>query len=320
MLSQAVLASYMKPEEDGIHRGQLTVTGISPCPRATYIKYKHLNDDVRTPSDYLRMKNGKWQELECVEDLRHAGFPLRFTGNSQITVHVGRARISGRPDGLIEVNGKEHVLSIKARSLNVFSKFVRKGIDAEPRTMCQEQMYLASPRLQDYDGTWLYVKHKDSCNPHDIFIERNDAYAKPIVEATDEIVLGDWEPSRPSEPIPLCSECRNKLFCWKDDFLDTSGIQTITLPEAIAIWTEGRFHLEVGKQMDEEARNVFREHLKDNDVLYVNDQTTLLEVKRIVQHRVGISEERFVEKYGAAALADVMVETLVEQMRVRRKD
>jgi len=266
------------------------------------------------------MKNGKWQELEVLEDLRKAGFRLRFVGANQLTVHVGRARITGRPDGLITVNEREDVLSIKARSLSSFSNFKRKGVDAEPRTVCQEQMYLASPELKDHVGTWVYVKHKDSCEPYDAFVERDNSYAKPIVEATDEIVLSGYEPKRPDVPIPLCSSCRHKIYCWKLDFLDTSGIKTITLPEAVSMWVEGKFHRERAKQLDEESREVFRKHLGENDVLFVDDQTTLLEVKKIVQHRIGISEEKFVAKYGPAALVDVMTETIVEQMRVRIKE
>ena len=62
MLSEAVLASYEKPESDGIHLGQLTVTGISPCPYGTYINYKKLDSSPPDSLGTLRMKNGHYQE------------------------------------------------------------------------------------------------------------------------------------------------------------------------------------------------------------------------------------------------------------------
>ena len=285
MLSQAVLASFTKPTSDGIHKGQLTVTGISPCPYATYINYHKLDVEERDPIARLRMKNGKWQELECLEDLRRAGFQLRYTGDNQMTVHVGGARTGGRPDGLITVDNREDVLSIKARSLASFTEIRQKGIAAEPMTECQEQMYLASDELRDRAGCWLYVKHKDSCRPYDLFIRRNDSYSKPIIEAVDEIVLGQAVVKRPNEPIPLCSNCRHRIFCWKTELINTSGIATMTKPEVIDLWLQGQFHLEMGKQYNEEARVLLKQYLGDNDVLYVESNIILLEVKRILQHR-----------------------------------
>jgi len=321
MLAQAVIAAYEKPESDGIHRGQLTVTGVSPCPYATYLNYYHLDDQEFDAASRLRMKNGYWQEMEVLEDLRKAGFTLRYTGNSQITVHVGKASITGRPDGLVVVDNREDMLEIKAMSLNVYTDLKQKGIDAFPSYKCQAQLYLASEELKDrVGGCWFYVKHKDSCRPYDIFLERDEAYARPIVEAVDEIVLGKVEVSRPTEAIPLCSNCRHRLFCWKTELLDTSGIKTTSLPEAVGKWIEGRIYLDWGKTLDEEARVVLKEYLGSDDVLYAEGENSLLQVKRIIQRRSGISEAKFVERYGAAALADVMEEKVFEQVRVTQKE
>lgn len=319
MLSQAVLAAYTRPQENGIHKGQLTVTGISPCPYATYINYHKLDVAENDSVAILRMKNGKWQELEVLEDLRKAGFKMRYTGHNQLTVHVGKARIGGRPDGLITVDNREDVLSIKARSLDVFTVLRQKGIEAEPMTECQEQMYLASEELRGRAGAWLYVKHKDSCRPYDFFIESDASYSTPIIEAVDEIVLGGAEPKRPEEPIPLCTRCRHRIFCWKSEILDTSGISTLSKPEVIHLWMQGQYHLELGKQFNEESRVLIGELLEGNDVLYLEDQLVLLEAKRIVQHRTKISEKKFVEKFGAESLIDVIEESDVVQMRVTQR-
>ena len=321
MLSQAVLASYTKKESDGIHLGQLTVTSISSCAYATYINYHHLDSKEFTAEDKLRMKNGKWQEMECVGDLRRAGFQMRYTGDNQMTVHVGGARIGGRPDGLITVDNREDVLSIKARSLASYTEIRQKGIgEAEPATMCQEQMYLASDELGNREGCWVYVKHKDSCRPYDIFVPKNEAYSKPIVEAVDEIVLGQAEVKRPTEPIELCSKCRHRVFCWKEEIYDTSGLATKSMPEIVDLWMQGQFHLEMGKKLNEESRVLIKHHLGEDDILYIESGTILLEARKIIQHRSKMSEDKFVEKYGAAALVDIIEETPVPQMRVSRRD
>jgi CRISPR/Cas system-associated exonuclease Cas4 (RecB family) len=316
MLSQAVLAAYTKPESDNIHVGQLTVTGISPCPYATYLNYHKLDVEVRDAASILRMKNGKWQELECLEDLRKAGFKMRYTGDNQVTVHVGKSRIAGRPDGLIWVDNREDVLSIKARSLDSFTGVRQKGISAEPLTECQEQMYLASEELQGRAGCWVYYKHKDSCRPYDLFLEKNPNYSKPILEAVDEIVLGQVEVRRPDSPIPLCAKCRHRQFCWKSEILNTGGIRALSEPDLVDLWLQASFHLDLGKQYNEEARIKIKELLGSDDVLLLEGSQASLEARRIIQHRSKISENKFVEKFGAAALLGVIEETEVEQMRI----
>ena len=225
MLSQVVLASYEKPESDGIHKGRLTVTGISPCPYGTYINFHHLDSEVPSPVESLRMKNGHWQEMEVLEDLRHAGFNLRYTGTNQLTVHVGKVPVTGRPDGLIMVDNREDILSIKAMSLERYTTFKQRGLDAEPLMRCQEQLYLASREFRDIIvGTWIYVKHKDTCRPYDVFVEKDLGYSGPIIEATEEIILGNMEVKRP-ESCPIPGGCRHRVFCRKEDLLDTSGIR-----------------------------------------------------------------------------------------------
>lgn len=315
MLAQAVVAAYYKKESDGIHTGQLTVTGVSPCPYATYINYHHLDDEDFAPETRMLMKNGKWQELEVLEDLRRAGFKLRFVGDNQQTVHVGKIPIRGRPDGRIIVDEREDLLEIKAMSLNKYTDLKQKGIDVFPSYKCQVQLYLASEELKNAAGCWFYVKHKDSCRPYDIFVERDEAYSKPIIEAADEIVLGKAEVSRPKD-CPLPAMCRHSLFCREAEVLDMSGIKTLTDPEIVKKWLEGQFHLETGEELNEEVRALLIQRLGDNDVLFVEDPTVLLQVKRITQHRTEISEAKFVEKYGAAALLGVTVENIVKQVRV----
>lgn len=316
MLSQVVLASYGEIEDDGIHHGQLTVTGISPCPYGTYINYHKLDkDDPPTGSDILRMSNGHWQEDECVENLRHAGYKIRFTGKEQMTLHIGKTSVTGRPDGLITVNGHEDVLSIKAMNGMRYNKFKSKGLEAEPFIKSQEQLYLASEELKNtMAGTWIYAKHKDSCAPFDLYEPKDLAWSKPLIEALEAITLGNEVVKRPQSIIPLCSHCRHSTFCWKEEAftVDMSGTKVLSLPEATAKWHEAKFHQDYGDELMKDVRVVFQEALGDKDLLLADD----LRIKKIVSTRSGISEKKFIKKYGVAALAEVMESKEISFMRI----
>ena len=314
MLAEAVEAAYEKEQSDGYHRGQLTGTGISPCAYATFLHYKRLDTQKFSASDRLRMKNGHWQELEVLEDLRYAGFKVRNTGSNQLTIHIGKSRVPGRPDGLITVDSREDLLEIKAMSLDTYTKVKQKGIDAVPNYKCQIQVYMASEELKSIgEGCWFYTKHKDSCRPNDIFVQRDLAYSTPIIEAVDSIVYDGWEPSKPPQPTDLCVSCRHKMFCWgTDSILDMSGTKVLSLPEVVQKWKEGKAHKEYGEILIDEARVILKEKLGDNNLLLVDD----LRVQTIRSTRTSIDIGKFTELFGANRLPDVMVETPVVSMRV----
>jgi len=318
MLAQAVVAAYERPERDGYHRGQLTVTGVSPCPYATYLNFKHLDDEPFDAESRLRMKNGKWQEMEVLEDLRRAGFQLKFTGSNQLTVVVGPVR--GRPDGLITVDSREDLLEVKAMSIGPYTSLKQKGLqEAHPGYFCQVQLYMASDELRDrVSGCWFYVKHKDSCRPYDVFIEKDLVYSKPIIEFVTEIVNGA-EISKPAE-CPLPAQCRHTIFCQGVEIFDTSGIKIADIPAIVEKWLEGQFHLAMGKELNEEARTLLKQVLGDNETTLCQGEDALLQVKRIIQHRSEIDMGRFVEAFGASRLPEVMVDKIVEQIRVTRRD
>lgn len=312
MIAQAVIASYNKTEPDGFHFGQLTVTGVSPCPYGTYINYHKLDPQVVTPLDRLRMKNGHYQEAEVLDDIRHAGFITKYTGANQRIVHIGRSAVSGKPDGAIEVDGREDMLEIKAKSLNLYTKVKQKGIDAVPFEKCQVQLYMSSKDL-DHDRCWYYFKHKDSCRPEDLEVSKDLVYSRPILEALDSIILDKWEVPHPEQPLSLCVGCRHTKFCWKDSVIvDTTGIKVVSLPEAVSIWKEGRFHKKYGETLIEEAREVLVRELGDEERLLADD----LRVLRINQKRVEIDVDKFVNKYGAKALAEIQTTKIVKQVRI----
>ncbi len=306
MLSEVVLAYYAGIIDRPHAGGALTVTGISPCPYATYINYHSLDRQDFSSLDRLRMKNGHWQEREVLEDLRRAGFKMRYTGSDQLVLNVGRVPITGRPDGLITVSNREDVLSIKAMNSSRFIRLRKEGLASEPSIECQEQLYLASEEFRNsMAGTWIYAKHKDSCKPYDFFLEKDLGYSKPIVEATEEIILSGTEVKRPKDPLPLCSSCRHKSYCWVDPVLDMSKVKVVDLPEAVAKWKEGKSHQTYGEILEEEARETFELALAEDRLMLAED----LRIQKVSPaSKLSFSERKFAGLFGSSRLPEVMVE------------
>lgn len=314
MISQAVLAAYAKPRPDGIHFGQLTVTGISSCAYATYINYHKLDQQKFEGVDTLRMKNGRYQEAEIVDDLKLAGFNLSNTGKDQLTIHVGKSQVTGRPDGLIMVNKKWDLLEIKAMSLGVWTSVKQLGMKAVPYYLTQVQLYMASDELKDRTSRcWFYTKHKDSCRPNDLEVPQDLNYSKPIIEALDEIILGKAVISRPEEPIALCTKCRHNSFCWKEQLVvDMTGLTRKSLREITEQWKQGKHYKDLGETLIEEARAQIIQELGEESKILIDD----LKVTKIVQKRTEFDVQKFIDLYGAENLPKVQTVKPVPQVRI----
>lgn len=320
MLSQVVKAAYGVPKSDGYHIGQLTVTGLYPCPYSTYLTYYHLDDKVFDSSSVLRMKNGKWQEAEMLEDLHTAGFSTTFTGKEQMEVNVGRVPVKGKPDGIIKVDGEEYLLELKAMSLKQFTNFKTSGLEYFPGYMTQVQCYMASEELSSrVKGAWVYAKHKDSCLPFDIYVERDTSFSKPIIEAVEDIVLGKVEVKKPSYPSKLCQYCHHHQYCWGKDYVTGSNVKVLSSSEAVDKWKEGKFLKDYGESLIEEAREGeggLISLLGNESQIMVGD----LKVKRINSKRTNISEDKFISVFGVDRLPEVLEEKVVSQVRVTQLD
>lgn len=310
MLSEAVMAGAEKLRW-GRSSGKISPSMVSPCPMRTYKNWKR----VREPAEgveLLRMNDGHYQEQEMVDDLRRAGFEVnqrKGPDGRQLPIHIGP--MIGHIDGLILVDNRWHLLECKAMSLHRHTAFRQKGFEAEPSIKVQDQLYLASDELQKegIDSGFIYAKHKDTCRPFDLFFEWDPKFTDVIVGQVEGL-LADWIPK--PERTSLCPTCPYRLDCWGAEIVDFTGVHTASLPEMVAQWKTGTAHRQMGKELVDEARAAFKTELGDNDVVFIDD----LKVLKIFPVRGGISESKFVEKYGAAALVGVWEEKRIEQMRV----
>jgi len=302
MLSEAVLASYTP--ERGTKPGvpSITVTGVSPCAYATYLNYFKLDLEERSPVEFMRMEDGHYQEMKSLNQLRRAGFQISFTGANQMVVHVGEAGVTGRPDGIITVGGVNYLLEIKSMSLDRFTLFKRRGLDAFPNFRCQAQLYMSSRELKSkISGCYFYVVHKDSGRVYDLFEPARPNYIEPIVTVTDRIILEGLVPEKVWNDI-LCPSCRHKIYCWGEGVTDLSGVKVAELPEVVEMWKEGKLLRDSGEEMMENAKAVLVGHLGDGDVLYL-EGLKLLRTKRETSK---IPLEKFVRVFGTDRLPEVL--------------
>jgi len=72
ILSEAVIATPALSD----HAPGFSVTGISPCPRATYINYHNLNPRDDSEGGNLLMEDGRYQEMQVLDQLKRTGFSL----------------------------------------------------------------------------------------------------------------------------------------------------------------------------------------------------------------------------------------------------
>lgn len=311
MLAEAVVAGADKLK--GFQSGKISPSIVSPCATRTYKNWKKEREPA-TGVELLRMNDGHYQEQEMVDDLVRAGFKInrwRDREGKSISLHIAGIMVC-HIDGTIYVENKWHLLECKAMSLDRYTKFKQRGFDAEPGIRSQVQPYLISDELQSegVDSGFIYSKHKDTCRPFDLYFELDKSYANSLVEQVRKLLEG-WTPK--PERCSLCPACRFKLECWGAEVIDFTGVHTASLPEMVAQWKTGTAHRQFGKELVEEARAAFEIELGDKPVVFIDD----LKCLRVTPTRGGISEAKFVEKYGAAALAGVWEERKIPQMRVQ---
>jgi len=314
ILSEAVIATPALSD----HAPGFSVTGISPCPRATYINYHNLNPRDDSEGGNLLMEDGRYQEMQVLDQLKRTGFQLSYIGDEQLEVHVGEAKVPGHPDGFITVPSyKLGMLEIKAMNLTRFNRFRYKGL--EPRIKCQVQLYMSC--LDFVDFTWVYAKSRETCRPHDRIEEKDIAYTKPIVQATDEIILGGWIPD--PELTDYCTTCRHAEYCWKAPVLDnTDTPDIIDAPALVEKWLHGKMQRDLGKEEYEDARALLLHYLpegQDSAIIeaVIEDLPVALELKRITSERFTFSKHRFIDQYGAQNLHKVMDFEEVTSIRTR---
>ena len=325
MLHEVVMETYRQIEEEKTRKSGkrengkgFSVTSVSVCPYETYLHYHNLDPhrDKLDPLQILNMKNGWYQEQEMLDDLRTAGYKLRYAGRyNQMRVTVGKAGIPGHPDGLISTNSNDEcMLECKALDNRRFQNFRLNKIEAESSVKLQVNLYMSSPEIKALGITscWLYMKWKEKNKPYSFLTAFDPGFVEPVIDEMDKVALReDYVPRK--EEIPKCGSCHHFAHCWGGEApIDLSRYASADVSDAVEKWKEGSWMKDYGDTLVKESREVFSNVMGDKDELLISD----LRVVRSRGLRTALSREKFVSLYGKDALIGVLDETPYTQLRV----
>jgi len=297
-LSSAILDTYRNPTR----RKYFGISSISPCPRETYlswIRFNRIKDglitpEVPNPQHQLLMDDGHFSEAEIVELIRRTGRTVTHTGKNQTEVHVGKANIAGHPDGFIhELDHSVRLLEVKSRNYQTYKKFVSGGLEAFQRMKCQVQLYLNSYDLpHKVEVADIVFKHKESVSLYDIEVSKDVDYAGKIIEQTDEIMLGSWEP----KPVktPLCDGCEFFSLCWGAHEIDARHFRYLPLKDVSEKYMQGLGYTTLGEEMIKEAKEELMGALGDGEELLTDG----LRVQKVEQMRRNFNRNKFIKDKG----------------------
>ena len=260
MLTEAIHRMYTNTREERQYFG---ISSISPCQMETYLNYmnhlqrvnkpKEVEQEEIDPQQLQLMNDGHYGEAQIVDLIRRSGFEVDYTGEDQATVHIGKSKITGHPDGFIHLEGKTNLLEVKLRQRGNYQKFVEGGTKVFPRIRTQVQLYL-SAKDSPYPGlssARVTFKHKESASIKDHEEMVDPEFAAKITEETDQVIQGGFTP----EPVltDLCVGCRWSSNCWGGGVVNFSGFQYLSLPEVEEKWIRGEYHETLGKMLKDQA-------------------------------------------------------------------
>ncbi len=262
------------------YRDYFGISSVSPCAMKTYhnwmaFKLYHATGEAEAiPRErYLVMDDGHYQETAIVDTLRRAGYALTYVGDNQCTVKIGKAEISGHPDGFIrrpDGTDNRRMTEFKARNYSSYILFRDEGIEAFPDIKCQVQLYLASPDLP-YKGITeaaVYFKHKETALPEDRIEVKDEEFSGPIIESLDSMFIGGNVPE--PKKIPMCNGCKYSDTCWEGSFIDFTGFDVKPELQASADkWIQGKSYEALGEKLLEEAIGEIKSAIGETEETYI---------------------------------------------------
>jgi hypothetical protein len=316
MLSEAVLNSIGR-KRAGTPAHGFSITAISPCAYETYLNWRSRLDERETRGVSLAdltMDDGHYQEMASLSWLQQAGFTLAYTGNIQLTVHVGESLIPGHPDGLILTPGVD-LLEIKAMNYDRFSKARKGGLREHPRIMCQIQSYMHSYELRalGIGRAQMFCKHKETARLCDFQVDYAPEWIGPIIQTTDRIVRGELVPE-PKE-CAECNDCYKYSICWENGLLESGESATMSAPDIEAQYARGEELFDQGKYLKDDAKDKMIALMGDKWDLYFD----MYKISKIEFPRASFDQGMFIDLYGADNLGKVMAVKTVQQYKVSHR-
>lgn len=314
ILSNAVLDTAISSTKGG----KFTVTSISPCSYATYLNYQEIKERKPLVGRNALVVNDGWnQERDMIAQLKNAGFELLNTGKeNQLEVILGKLKITGHCDGLIKVpKYGTCLLEMKAMNRRRFSRFCDIGL--EPSILTQVQLYLLGLDHSGVERAFVYAKNKETCEPFDRIVEPASTWALDILGETEEIILGNWIPSKVMSDI--CPDCRRNLDCWDAPVIDTSDLPIfITDKDRVDAYIKAKVLKEANEVLMDLIKEELSKSVQQGRTLFAEGTESTLRIQGISSVRNSFSKEKFIAEFGANKLHLVMEEKPSEFVRITR--
>jgi hypothetical protein len=248
------------------------------------------------------MEDGWDQESQTIRRLAEAGIKII---NRQQKVEIGRSKIPGTIDGMVEMGGILKLWEHKAWNERAFYEFAARGLKNHLGEKAQINGYMLGAGL---DSCIFMVKHKDSNDYADIEEKLDKEFIGQIVDWCDEIRLGGWAPE--PEERPECSYCGVGCF---GTVLDFSWIGEATATEMVEKWKKGKLFTDMGEMLMDEARAYFvgKTDKYGNELVkgIIGNKELLvlegLEIKKITRHWLEVSKAKILEEFGPDGLMRV---------------
>lgn len=233
-------------------------------------------DPLPSPEWLLRAaREGQRHEPWIVQDLEDQGINITHRQHP-VALHFPLYRITGTLDGLARHNGTQRVAEFKTMSRAQFEKWVRQRFDAFPAYAAQATIYWHAVKgtlVDRLDGLLYAVKNRDNGDLKTSLIDEPPMDLQEIVQRLNEVEL--YVRTQRVPPDHWCPEDGfHRAHCPYRYLLNESGDTLADLfrekPDdkelyAVAdLYKAGKFLLEQGEQMVEEAKGKFRQFLEQH--------------------------------------------------------
>jgi CRISPR/Cas system-associated exonuclease Cas4 (RecB family) len=182
------------------------------CPRQIWYKFRFFRVEQFEPRMLRLFKRGQEEEDKICDDLRRAGHPVR---DRQRRVRVA-SHVHGSIDGIIEWEGKSHLIEMKTHNKKSFDDLEKNGVEkSKPEHFAQMQVYMLGC---DLERAWYYAVCKDDDRIHTERVKLKKSYAIEMVKRADDISLSMVPPEKISNNASWyqCKFCSFHDICHYD--------------------------------------------------------------------------------------------------------
>tara|TARA_Y100000996_G_scaffold221005_1_gene173958 strand:- start:9516 stop:10592 length:1077 start_codon:yes stop_codon:yes gene_type:complete len=200
------------------------------CERYLWYSFRHCVAEEFSGRMYKLFNRGHLEEYRFVEDLKRIGVVVHeFDKNGKqfeykdIGGHAS-GHLDGACKGLPEEPDTWHLLEFKTHSLKSFNKLKKEGCKkSKPQHYAQMQVYMLWSKLP---RAYYMSVCKDNDELYGEFIEKDEQYAKKLLERAKRVITSDRPPERCTDKSNafICRFCSIRDMCW-----GTNGI-TAPLP------------------------------------------------------------------------------------------